>query len=216
MSLEGAALVQWVVASNRSYLAPLADDQRIAAFGTPFQYLLISAPPERERRFQELKAQSGSTFAFHGSGAENWHSILRNGLKNASGTQLQVTGAAHGPGIYLATDSATSLGYASRGARIFLGDEHVPGKLPELKRQKTGNRFLENVDTITMLAVCEVINDPCIKKVGRIWVVPKEEIVCTRFFLCYSERTQFHNVDIEKHINAIQACMTKLNVGAPR
>jgi poly [ADP-ribose] polymerase 6/8 len=40
-----------------------------------------------------------------GSGIENWHSILRNGLVNASNTKLMTTGAAYGPGIYAASDS---------------------------------------------------------------------------------------------------------------
>lgn len=68
---------------------------------TPHQYLLLSAPPEKETIFRELKAKHGSTFAFHGSSMENWHSILRRGLVNASGTRLQLNGAAYGSGIYL-------------------------------------------------------------------------------------------------------------------
>jgi hypothetical protein len=42
----------------------------------------------------------------------NWHSILRCGLKNYSGTKFQTHGTAYGNGIYLAADSSTSLGYA--------------------------------------------------------------------------------------------------------
>lgn len=69
--------------------------------GTRHQYLLLSAPPEKENIFRELKEKHGSTYAFHGSSVENWHSILRKGLVNASGTRLQVNGAAYGSGIYL-------------------------------------------------------------------------------------------------------------------
>jgi hypothetical protein len=46
-----------------------------------------------------------------GSSIENWHCILRQGLKNASGTKLQVNGAAYGNGIYLSPHFGTSLGY---------------------------------------------------------------------------------------------------------
>merc|ERR1712232_11459 len=115
MSAEGAGLVQWIMASNRTYLAPLNADQRIQAFNTDFQYLLISAPPEKEATFQELKKQYGSIFAFHGSHVGNWHSILRNGLKNASNTPLMSAGAAHGPGIYLGKSSQISMGYSGMG-----------------------------------------------------------------------------------------------------
>ncbi|CAK9003186.1 Protein mono-ADP-ribosyltransferase PARP6 (ADP-ribosyltransferase diphtheria toxin-like 17) (ARTD17) (Poly [ADP-ribose] polymerase 6) (PARP-6) [Durusdinium trenchii] len=104
MSPEAAALLKWTVSSNRSYL---------------------------ENQFQELKKKFGTSFAYHGSSAENWHSILRNGLKNASNTKLMTSGAAHGPGIYLATDSNTSIAYTRARPRN-----------PEpaaLKRQRTGH-----------------------------------------------------------------------------
>ena len=39
-------------------------------------------------------------FIFFRSGTENWFSILRNGLKNASGTKLQLNGAAYGSGVF--------------------------------------------------------------------------------------------------------------------
>jgi len=222
MPAEGLALVKWVVASNRSYLAPLQDDERIAEFETPYQYLLISAPPDRENRFQELKSQYGSTFAFHGSPAENWHSILRNGLKNASNTRLMTTGAAHGPGIYLALDSQTSLGYADRALRAALGPlATAPLSIsqptsPELKRQRTGNRHVENVEQIVMLAVCEVIEHPQLKKIPtqRIWVAPSEETVITRFFLVYAGAMKLRtNVSITGLSDQINQCMKKLRVG---
>ncbi|CAE8595987.1 unnamed protein product [Polarella glacialis] len=159
MSNEGAELVKWVVASNRSFLAPLQDDERIAAFRTPFQYMLISAPPDKEKEFQELKRQHGSTFAFHGSPAENWHSILRNGLKNASNTKMMTTGAAHGPGIYLSTELSLSLSYSMRG-RAVVHPTGVPSEAQELKRQKTGNRFVESGSQgLVMMAVCEATSE---------------------------------------------------------
>ena len=34
---------------------------------TPHQYMLITAPPEKEKAFSTLKAKYGTTFAFHGS-----------------------------------------------------------------------------------------------------------------------------------------------------
>jgi poly [ADP-ribose] polymerase 6/8 len=50
---------------------------------TKHQYLLLSDAPEKEERFRKLKKEFGSTFAFHGSATENWHSIMRKGLINA-------------------------------------------------------------------------------------------------------------------------------------
>ncbi|KAK7818720.1 hypothetical protein U0070_019264 [Myodes glareolus] len=57
---------------------------------TPHQFLLLSSPPAKESNFRAAKKLFGSTFAFHGSHIENWHSILRNGLVVASNTRLQV------------------------------------------------------------------------------------------------------------------------------
>lgn len=54
-------------------------------------------------------------FMFHGSGLANWYGILRNGLKNCSGTNMQVHGQVYGKGIYLSPFSSTALSYASGG-----------------------------------------------------------------------------------------------------
>jgi hypothetical protein len=57
---------------------------------------MVSAPPKREFEFREKKLKYGSFYgnrinvssfqAFHGSSIGNWHCILREGLKNYSGT----------------------------------------------------------------------------------------------------------------------------------
>lgn len=202
MSAEAAALLKWTVASNRSFLAPLQDNERIEAFRTPFQYLLISAPPDKEARFQELKKQFRTSFAFHGSSSENWHSILRNGLKNASNTKLMTCGAAHGPGIYLSTASSCSMGYTRYSPAV---SEEVVA----LKRQKTGNRFVDNQRGLVMMAVCEVVEDPSRlrKPNSQIWVAGEEELVCTRFFLVFSEADHFNlnvsTLELDKEIRAL-------------
>ena len=52
-------------------------------------------------------------YAYHGSPLENWYSILRNGLKICSGTDMQRNGAVYGNGIYLGQDFGTSLSYST-------------------------------------------------------------------------------------------------------
>jgi len=107
-----APLLGWIWDSNRSYMLALPKEHRIAALKTPYQYLLLSAPPEMEEAFQKLKSKHGSEFCCHGSGTANWHCILRQGLKNASGTKLMTAGQAYGPGIYLARDFHISACYS--------------------------------------------------------------------------------------------------------
>lgn len=85
--------------SNRAHLARLEPKDRITDMITEYQYMFLSSPPEKESKFQKLKKEKGSFWAFQyvfletylisrsGSGFSNWHSILRIGLKNYSKNQ---------------------------------------------------------------------------------------------------------------------------------
>jgi len=166
-------LLQWIISSNRSHIVQLPEGRQIKSMVTKHQYLLLSAPPEKEDLFRKLKKQHGSTFAFHGSSIENWHSILRRGLINASGTKFQVNGAAYGSGIYLSPHASTSFGYS----RIqYAANPTTP--------TKQGNRFLTS-DNLNCIAICEVINKD-IRKNGSIWVQPESDCVVTRFFCVFT------------------------------
>ncbi|XP_048812084.1 protein mono-ADP-ribosyltransferase PARP6 isoform X2 [Lagopus muta] len=91
-------LLQWIISSNRSHIVKLPLSRQLKFMHTSHQFLLLSSPPAKEARFRTAKKLYGSTFAFHGSHIENWHSILRNGLVNASYTKLQVPLADAGSG----------------------------------------------------------------------------------------------------------------------
>jgi len=168
-------LLQWIITSNRSHLVKMGNDKLIKSMVTPHQYLLLSAPPEKEARFREYKQQHKSVFAFHGSSIENWHSILRTGLKNASGTKLQVNGAAYGSGIYLSPHAATSFGYCRMYNYNATADQ---------QSKSHGNRFLDSTN-INCICICEVI-DKDIRKSGSIWVQPNPDYVVTRFFFVFT------------------------------
>jgi poly [ADP-ribose] polymerase 6/8 len=56
-------LMRWIMASNRSHLKRLETHELITEMHTPHQYLMMSSPPEKERKFQELKKQYGSVYA---------------------------------------------------------------------------------------------------------------------------------------------------------
>jgi len=191
------SFLNWIITSNRSHLVKLPEAKRIKSMVTAHQYLLLSAPPEKEAKFRQLKEKHGSCFAFHGSSIENWHSILRQGLKNASGTKLQMNGAAYGQGIYLSPHSATSFGYCRM----------VGGTTPT----KSGNRFLDSTN-VNCIAICEVINDS-IRKSGSIWVQPHEDHVVTRFFFVYTNinettNAQAVNCEDQKYVKEIQGAMS--------
>lgn len=167
-------LLEWVIASNRSHLIQMDPSAQISAMGTPHQFLLLTAPPEKEAIFRERKAKHGTKFAFHGSRAENWHGILRNGLKNMSGTANQVNGSAHGSGVYFAPLASASFGYSAAGG----------GALPSKGGAVDGESFLGN--NMMCIALCEIIDDGCIKDHGWCWTVTEEPNIMTRFFFAYS------------------------------
>lgn len=100
------------------------------------------------------------------------HSFAR--LKNASGTKLQVNGAAYGSGIYLSPAASVSFGYSrmyGHGARANAASTST-------------NRFLVS-SSVHCIAICEVINTNDIKKSGDIWVQPHEDHVLTRFLYVF-------------------------------
>lgn len=75
--------------------------------------------------YQQLAAAHGTTFVFHGSGADRWYSILKHGLRSMSNTVMQLNGAAYGSGIYVSDRFSVSLQYAA-GART-AGFAAAPG-----------------------------------------------------------------------------------------
>ena len=154
-------VLRWVLFSNRSHLITLKDNFKLNQFDTDFQFLSLISTPEAERTFKALKNKYGSTYLFHGSPAYNWHSIFRNGLKNASGTEMQRNGAALGPGIYFAKQSQTSFFYAPSAQNLY-----------------SKSLFGEN---IKILALCEVANVPELKNHGWAFTLTREEACIVRF-----------------------------------
>ncbi|EGV96793.1 Poly [ADP-ribose] polymerase 8 [Cricetulus griseus] len=100
--------------------------QQLKFMHTPHQFLLLSSPPAKESNFRAAKKLFGSTFAFHGSHIENWHSILRNGLVVASNTRLQLHGAMYGSGIYLSPMSSISFGYSGMNKKQKVSTKDEP------------------------------------------------------------------------------------------
>ncbi|KAF3828399.1 hypothetical protein GH733_001895 [Mirounga leonina] len=161
--------------------------QQLKFMHTPHQFLLLSSPPAKESNFRAAKKLFGSTFAFHGSHIENWHSILRNGLVVASNTRLQLHGAMYGSGIYLSPMSSISFGYSgmNKKQKVTAKDEPASSSKSNSasQSQKKGqqSQFLQSRN-LKCIALCEVITSPDLHKHGEIWVVPNTDHVCTRFF----------------------------------
>ncbi|XP_018592330.1 protein mono-ADP-ribosyltransferase PARP8 [Scleropages formosus] len=201
-------LLQWVISSNRSHIVKLPVTRQLKFMHTPHQFLLLSSPPAKESNFRAAKNLFGSTFAFHGSHIENWHSILRNGLVVASNTRLQLHGAIYGSGIYVSPMSSISFGYSGmnkKQQKVSSKDETTSHSKTNtsLQAQKRGQQpqFLQSRN-LKCIALCEVITSPDLDKHGDIWVVPNTDHVCTRFFFVY-EDGQVGDTNINTQDNSI-------------
>ena len=117
----------------------------------------VSHPLEKQTRFD---SSPDVVHMFHGSSVCNWYSIMRNGLKNYSGTQMMSNGQVHGSGIYLATDMGMSLGYCKAGK-----DEH------------------------SIIGVVQVLNSAKYKKTDQIYVVPDEADVLLKYLIVVKSRS---------------------------
>ena len=106
--------LKYVLMSNRASLYELSGEMRLPQVTCHSQFAVLQLNPEREQAFQQRKAQCGSFFAFHGAARDCWYSIMRNSLRNLSGSTLQRNGAALGSGIYLAERANYSLNYSQR------------------------------------------------------------------------------------------------------
>lgn len=133
------SVLRYILSTSRLKLHLLTGDEQFKFFDAHYQFAVLHDSPEREAYFESRRIQQrGSFFAFHGSSAENWYSILRNGLRCLSNTSYMSSGASYGSGIYLGGQLAVSLPYcALRG----------PG---------WSHGVLNN--GVSLVAICEVIN----------------------------------------------------------
>lgn len=146
---DAVQLLRWVLLSNRSHLIYLPPELQLPEFKSSKQFMALISSPESEYAFQALKEKYGSIYLWHGSNGERWHSIVRNGLKNATGTKLQQNGAALGEGIYFAKDSGTSWGYSRASDNKYrsslMGKQLHIISLVEIAKIPMGKEIIEKI-----------------------------------------------------------------------
>jgi hypothetical protein len=105
-------LLSWLCLRFRGFLLSTPNNFRIPSMPHTQQFLLMNETPEREALFK-TRARAGTTNpVFHGTSSNRLFLILTEGLRNVSGTAYMSSGSSLGPGIYLADQQGTSLGYA--------------------------------------------------------------------------------------------------------
>lgn len=178
-------LLSWILTEKRVALLKMPEKKRIQEMKTEYQYLMLCDDPDKSSKFLQLRQKYGSYFAFHGSGPENWHSILRRGLFNCSGTELMTTGQAYGSGVYMAEDSATSFSYSKFGSGW--------------KKSSFGDS-----QNIQCIAICEVIKAPNIPIIPNpYYVVDQPLCITTRFFLFYPKGSLNLNIKAKSLYNQL-------------
>ncbi|WWC62233.1 uncharacterized protein I303_104829 [Kwoniella dejecticola CBS 10117] len=119
-------VLRWVIGSCRAYLKETKLGEGVQQAndsiggGDLKQFTFVVGSPEQEQNFKEEieKAKKenkncrtySTLLAFHGSGTERWHNILRTGLD----FNETANGRAYGHGVYFASDSTTSMGAYAR------------------------------------------------------------------------------------------------------
>lgn len=152
--------------------------------------------------FEASKSQFGSIFAFHGTSAENLHSILRCGLLILSNSSLQRNGAIFGEGIYLSTDLAVALGFCKPGTgweRSFFGQRARFLLLCEVAK---GNQVLCS-DTSNPGASLKKHD----KDLGTYIIVQNCDLVKLRFLFVYVEPSGGRAAaqDVKEELHPVQA-----------
>ena len=127
----------------------------------------INYSPSVERNFKDINLH----YLFHGSNSSNWYGMLRNGIKNCSGTALMANGAVHGPGIYL----SDSLDFA-----------------------KSYSTKYKNNDGLLIIGVCQVKNPiNNYYKAPNIYVVPDDSDLILRHIIILNNSQ--NSIDIQKY-----------------
>ncbi|KAI0350812.1 hypothetical protein OH77DRAFT_1570284 [Trametes cingulata] len=123
--LEAVWLVlRWCVASCTAHLEELqSEDEKVKNMDPTWRQFRFSVgAPDAEAKFRRAVEQAKqensraheypALYAFHGSPAKNWHSIIRHGLW----FKTVAHGRAYGHGVYFAKDGSVSLGSYSVAA----------------------------------------------------------------------------------------------------
>lgn len=138
-------------------------------------------PIEKQKQFN---SNPNVVHMFHGSSTYNWYSIMRNGLKNFSGTNMMTNGQVYGPGIYLANNISTASSYC--------------------KQSRDDNKKI--------IGVVQLLNSEKYKKTSNIYVVPEESDVLLKYLVVHTGGNQ-NLLEIEKYLTKELPTNIMSNIG---
>ncbi|ARF08801.1 polyADP-ribose polymerase [Catovirus CTV1] len=128
-------------------------------------------------------------FLYHGSDIANWYSIMRNGLKNYSGTAQMTHGAAYGNGIYFSDSAQMSNSYTHTNI-------------------KNSN--------FRIIGVAQVLDRKSFMKSTNIYVVPDENKVLLKYLIVIPVNkvniTNFSNFIIQREKEIRESTHDMINI----
>ncbi|KAH7411861.1 hypothetical protein DE146DRAFT_784479 [Phaeosphaeria sp. MPI-PUGE-AT-0046c] len=189
---DAEKLISWACVHFRGYIATATGLCKVPNMpvGT-HQFVLASASPGLEGDFVAKlpRPDSKTTVLFHGTSLDRLPAILAQGLRVCSGTSLQRTGAAHGKGIYMAEEPATSMSYSPAA----------------ISWRNSG------LNNMRLLLGCEVVGEARSASKGIRLITDNNSVIVRYIFLLRSTAT----VPIANHlVPAMASSMVALRMGA--
>ncbi|SIP85984.1 Poly-(ADP-ribose) polymerase with ubiquitin-conjugating enzyme/RWD-like [Pacmanvirus A23] len=161
-----------------------------------YKQFKIKHDPTVESNFN--KTSNEFCYLFHGSSVENWHSIIRNGIFNASGTKLMTAGAAYGNGVYLSDNLAINSHYAR-------------GNLESAAVNVNSSQCLRRSDMIVAVFQVASAKELYRKAIG-VYVVPDSSKLLIRYLISVpvSAELETLSTELEQIYNRIHSSETKM------
>lgn len=179
ISSKCLSVLRWVLLSNQAHFISVPKELELPEFKGCHQFLTLIASPQHEAAFQENKKKYKSIFVWHGSQGNRWHSILHNGLKDASANQsLTAHCQAYGAGVYISPTSEISWGYV--GA--------VPNQYIQSQFDKS----------LSAIALCECAKSPGFSEATKNIYTQKDEKSIVVRMLLVGAKNRF-NVNVVKN-----------------
>ena len=151
----------------------------------------------------ELKAKfdpATNDYLFHGSPMENWYPIMYNGLRNASGTSLQLNGAVYGNGIYMADDINVSIGYCG----YHYGYPKSGGAT-----SSNDYRSINGKNAMGIIGVFQVFK-PKKEYLKTYYVIPNEDECILRYIIIVDSDTNKYIQHINGYFTELQVSINKI------
>lgn len=192
--------IKYVIASNKTRIKSEkvlkgdklfeTDDCLLIDDKTKFIDIRIIHDDETEKKFRTKIPY----FLVHGSPFENWYSIMRNGLKNYSGTNKMLNGQAFGSGIYLSDSFSFSHNYSK------MGDYR--------------NKNMNTENKLYIVGVVQLLDEPInYKKAANTYVVPDDKKIILRNMII-TNGTYINGIQeqiMEKRVGEIMSYFSNLN-----